>query len=78
MTMMVRIRYIARTNLQEGFSEPFGVISYRGTIGEVADVPPEIAAVLVRDGNAVILEEKKPAAAKPAAPAAVQARKRKR
>ena len=71
--MMVRIRYIARTNLQEGFSEPFGVISYRGTIGEVAEVPAEIAAVLVRDGNAVIVEEKKPAA-----PAAVQARKRKR
>ena len=57
---MKRVMYIARTNLQIGPTDGFPSRTFRAIIGENAEVPDEIAALLVAQGHAVLVTGKPP------------------
>lgn len=73
---MRRVMFIARSNLQIGATDGYAQRTFRGIVGEDAEVPDDIASILVAQGLAVLAPEKKPAAAKPAAKVPAARRKR--
>jgi hypothetical protein len=68
--------YIACTNLQIGPSDGFPTRTFRAIVGDNAEVPDDIAALLVAQDSAVLVTETKKAVDQPAAKAPVQRRKR--
>lgn len=66
---MKRVSYIMRANLQIGATGGYEQRTFRGIVGEDAEVPDDIAEILVAQGLAVLAPEKKPPAAKAPAPA---------
>lgn len=78
---MKRVMYIMRANLQIGATDGYAQRTFRGIVGDDAEVPDDIASILVAQGLAVLAPEKKPAAAKdpaekPATKAPASRRKR--
>jgi len=79
---MQRIRYLGGAPLQMG-SEPGNVKTYHGAEGEEADVPDEVASLLVTFGRGALVSVHLPTATTPPAaavpaPAKTARRSRKR
>ena len=67
---MKRVRYIMRSAVQRA-SAPGNVETFSGEIGEVSELPDEVAAMLVQAGRVELLAAAhKPTAEKPPPPPA--------